>query len=242
MRFTHRRLLLARGFELGLPVRIRGLVVFQAVDANAARILLIRGKLIGPSWPSINSILDQSGIETKILEMAPYWIIAPDQPFVREVLESAATVARQSHTESVLIPGEGFVPSVVEKKFAPRVFAGPVALLVLSIVLAVALQLSPEDKQQAVEQEPLIDCALDLAPEELNAWVAKALAGESKSESVVIQTELGLLNLEVEQTLGSTQSVSGYLECQDGRTKALQYRLDSSSAGAMVELGEKLNP
>ena len=50
------------------------------------------------------------------------------------------------------------------------------------------------------------------------------------------------LNLEVEQILGSTQSVRGYLECQDGRIKALQYRLDSSSTGAMVELGERLNP
>lgn len=242
MRFTNSRLLLARGFELGLPLRIRGLVVFQAVDANAARLLLIRGKFFGPSWPSIATVLDQSGIEKRILEIGAHWVIAPDQESVREVLHQASALSKQSHAESVLVPGQGFVPSVLEKKFDTRVFAGPIALLIFSIILAVALQPTPTDKEQAVEQAPSIVCALDLAPQELNAWIAMTISSEGKSGSVVIQTDRGLLNLEVEQILGSTQSVSGYLECQDGRTRDLQYRLDSSSTGAMVELGEKLNP
>lgn len=242
MRFTNSRLLLARGFELGPQVSIRGLVVFQAVDANAVRLLLIRGKLFGPSWPSIATVLEQSGIEIRILEIGAHWVIAPDQEFVREVLDQVAVLAQKSRAESLLVPGQGFVPSVLEKKFAPRVFAGPIALLIFSIVLAVTLQPSPKEKEQAKEKVPSIVCALDLAPLELNAWIAQTISSEGKSGSVVIQTELGLLNLEVEQILGSTQSVSGYLECQDGRTKALQYRLDSSSTGAMVELGERLNP
>jgi hypothetical protein len=85
---------------------------------------------------------------------------------------------------------------------------------------------------------------LDLADRELERWIASNidLSSSSNSEEILVDSKLGLLSLEIQQTIGSTQSVTGSIQCEDGRSKSLHYRLDSSADGNLVELSQRLDP
>jgi hypothetical protein len=102
----------------------------------------------------------------------------------------------------------------------------------------------PEQEIFDDAKQPEISCALDLSAGELRDWVAASLEGRgsTRSAEVLVQSELGTLTLEIQQTLGSTQSVKGQIDCDDGRSKKLHYRLDASANGNLVEIGQELNP
>jgi len=89
-----------------------------------------------------------------------------------------------------------------------------------------------------------ISCVLDLPADEFNQWVAKSFQGRGSTNSpeVLVQSALGNLFLKIQQTLGSTQSVMGQVECEDGRSRMLHYRLDASASGNLIEIGQDLNP
>jgi hypothetical protein len=117
-------------------------------------------------------------------------------------------------------------------------------ITLLSLGMFLVPNLVPEQEILDDAKQPEISCALDLSAGELRDWVAASLEGRGSTSSaeMLVQSELGTLTLEIQQTLGSTQSVTGQIDCYDGRSKKLHYRLDTSANGNLVEIGQELNP
>ena len=243
MKHLHERLLAARGISLGEPLNLKGLRVHSAYDHNGAK-LLLRGRITGPSWPSISLHLESLDIESSLIEVGKIWILTADTEQTRSILNQLSRRARQSLNELVLVPDVGFVSGGAKRKFDPRSLIGPIAFSLMILGFALIPTALPEQ----IEQKPTVDdklsCALDLSDFEMRKWIAESISVRdlASPKKILVNSELGLLDLEIEQTLGSTQSVTGSIECNDGRTKQLHYRLDASANGTLVELGQKLNP
>jgi hypothetical protein len=244
MRQIHERVLTAKGYYLGKPSSAPGLRVYQAQDQLGSEFLLVRGKTFGPSWPAIAKVLDESQIEYALIEAGRIWLIAPDLERVRQILLGLSKLAKQSASEEVLIPEVGFVSAGIKKRFELRTLLGPVLIALLSMGLFLVPAMVTEQESLELAKQPDISCALDLSTGELRDWVAASLEGRGSTSSaeVLVQSELGTLTLEIQQTLGSTQSVTGQIDCDDGRSKKLHYRLDASANGNLVEIGQELNP
>ncbi len=243
MRQSQERLLAAKGISLGKAIPAGGLGVISAIDASVNSLLLVRGKLLGPNWPSIANQLDQFDVEYSLVEAGKVWIVTADSPHTRSVLELLAKRARQSAQEKVLVPDVGFVSAGQKKRFEPRIIIGPVVLAVVSLALAIVPAAQPASTEIPLAEIPEATCALDLVDAELQEWIASSIESSSASSGeVLVQSRLGLLSLEIEQTLGSTQSVTGSIKCEDGRFKSLHFRLDASANGALVELRQELDP
>jgi hypothetical protein len=241
MRHSHERLLAAKGISVGKAIPVKGINAILAFDQSANPLLLLRGKVSGPSWPSIADHLDQSGIEYSLIDAGKIWIVTADTPATHSMLELLTKLARQSAQEQVLVPDVGFISAGRKKRFEPRLVIGPVVLAVVSLALALVPAVQPESTAIPVAEIPEATCALDLVDAELERWIASSIESSSSRE-VLVQSRLGLLRLEIEQTLGSTQSVTGSIKCEDGRFKSLHFRLDASANGALVELGQELDP
>ena len=244
MRQINERVLVAKGYYLGKPISAPRLRVNLAQDQLGSEFLLIRGKVLGPSWPTIAKVFDESQIEYALVEAGSIWIVAPDLERVRQLLSVQHKLAKQSVSEEVHVPEVGFVSAGIKKRFELRTLLGPVSIALLSMGLFLVPAIVPEQESLEQSKPAEISCALDLSAGEFSDWVASSLEGRSSTSSaeVLVQSELGTLTLEIQQTLGSTQSVTGKAECEDGRSKKLHYRLDTSANGNLVEIGQELNP
>jgi hypothetical protein len=244
MRQIHERVLVAKGYYLGKPISAPRLRVYLAQDQLGSEFLFIRGTILGPSWPTIAKVFDDSQIEYALVEAGSIWLVAPDLGRVRQLLLGLTKLAKQSVSEEVHVPEVGFVSAGIKKRFELRTLLGPVSIAVLSMGLFLVPAMVPEQESLEQSKPAEISCALDLSAGEFRDWVAESLEGRSSisSAEVLVQSELGTLTLEIQQTLGSTQSVTGQVECQDGRSKKLHYRLDTSANGNLVEIGQELNP
>jgi len=244
MRQIHERVLVAKGYYLGKSLSAPSLRVYQARDQIGSEFLFVRGKILGPSWPSIAKVLDESQIEYALIEAGNIWLVATDHERVRQVFFGISKLAKHSVSEEVLVPEVGFVAAGIKKRLEIRNLLGPIFVALLSMGLFIVPTLIPE--QAALEQpKPVeISCVLDLPADEFNQWVAKSFQGRGSTNSpeVLVQSELGTLFLKIQQTLGSTQSVMGQVECEDGRSRKLHYRLDASASGNLIEIGQDLNP
>ena len=244
MRQTHARLLVARGYYLGKPISAPSIRIYQAHDQLGSEYLLTRGKTLGPSWPTIAKVFDESQIEYSLIEVGSIWLVSPDSQRTRKILSGLNKLAKQSASEEVHLPEVGFVSAGTKKQFELRNLVGPMLIALLSLGLFLVPNLVPEQEILDDAKQPEISCALDLSAGELRDWVAASLEGRGSTSSaeVLVQSELGTLTLEIQQTLGSTQSVKGQIDCDDGRSKKLHYRLDASANGNLVEIGQELNP
>jgi len=243
MRQSHERLLLAKGIRLGKALPVKGLRVFLAKDFQGNSLLVFRGNPLGPTWPSLASYLEQSGIEHSLIEAGKTWLVTIDSMATREVLQASNASALKSAREHILVPEVGFVEAGIKRRFDLRVLIGPAALALASLGLMFVPAAMPESTDQEEIQAREETCALDLDSAEIEQWITSSIEESSLSSGeVLVQSKLGDLNLEIEQTLGSTQSVTGSIRCDDGRSKTLHYRLDSSANGALVELSQKLDP
>jgi hypothetical protein len=244
MRQIHARLLVARGYYLGKPISAPSIRIYQAHDQLGSEYLLTRGKVLGPSWPTIAKVFDESQIEYSLIEVGSIWLVTPDSQRTRQILLGLSKLAKQSANEEVLVPEVGFVSAGIKKRFELRTLVGPVMLALLSMGMFFIPTMVPEQNALEQSEQPEISCALDLSATELQDLVAASLEGRGSTSSaeVLVQSELGTLTLEIQQTLGSTQSVKGQIDCADGRSKKLHYRLDASANGNLVEIGQELNP
>ena len=244
MRQSHERLLAAKGIVLDKAIPAGTLIVFRAKDHSGNSLLVFRGKFGGPSWPAIAEQLEQSGIEYSVIEAGKPWLVISDVPSAREVLQVLATRAKECLSQQVLVPDVGFVSAGRSKRFESRVLIGPAVVALTSLVLAILATSSPKASEQTAIETPEATCALDLERGKLESWIASSmdLSSSSTSREVLVDSKLGLLTLEVQQTIGSAQSVKGSIQCQDGRSKSLHYRLDLSASGKLVELSQGLDP
>ena len=142
------------------------------------------------------------------------------------------------------MPEMGFVSAGMKKRFETRNLLGPVTIGLVSLGLFLVPAVVPDEEPIEQSAQLEISCALDLSADEIKDWVATSLEDleAASSAEVLVQSKLGALSLKIQQTLGSTQSVTGKVECDDGRSKQLHYRLDTSANGSLVEIGQKLNP
>jgi hypothetical protein len=243
MRQSQERLLLAKGIVLGKGLQIKGLRASLAKDREANTLLVLRGRFWGPSWPALATYLELTGIEYSLIEVGKTWVVTGDSASTREVLQSSNASANQCAREQILVPDVGFVNAGIRKRFEPRVVIGPALIAVASLALVFVPTVLPESPGKVQLETQEVDCALDLSPAEIEKWIASSM-GESalSSGEVLVQSKLGDLSIEIEQTIGSTQSVTGSIRCDDGRSKTLHYRLDASANGSLVELGQKLDP
>jgi hypothetical protein len=243
MRQSHERLLLAKGIRLGKTLPLKGLRVFVAKDFQGNSLLIFRGNPLGPTWPSLASYLEQSDIEHSLIEAGKTWLVTIDSIATREVLQASNASALKSAREEILVPEVGFVEAGIKRRFDLRVLIGPAALALASLGLMFVPAAMPESTDQEEIQAREETCALDLDSAEIVQWITSSIEESSLSSGeVLVQSKLGDLNLEIEQTLGSAQSVTGSIRCDDGRSKTLHYRLDSSANGELVELSQKLDP
>ena len=234
----------AKGIAVGKALPIPGLKVFLANDHSANSLLIVRGNVWGPSWPALTTQLEQSGIEHSLIEAGKTWLVVLDSTHTRSVLHESRDRANLSAREQVMVPEVGFVSAGVKKRFEPRLIVGPAAVALVSVGLSFLSALLAEESEQAVVEDTAVTCALDLPDRLLREWIASTLdsASPNGSGELLAQSNLGLLKLETQQVIGSTQSVRGFIECQDGRQMQLHYRLDRSADGSFVELGQKLDP
>jgi hypothetical protein len=138
------------------------------------------------------------------------------------------------------LEGIGFV----ELESKPRPNVKLLALPLFSIVCVVSLGIfwgSSQQESQSVEVAPLVGtCIVDLGPAEFENWLSQTLdSEESLSWGLELQkqTELGQLNIIVENTIGSAAKVTGVAVCFDGRERLVNHRIDTSGEGAVFELG-----
>lgn len=244
MRQIHERVLVAKGYYLGKPISAPRLRVYVAQDQLGSEFLFVRGTILGPSWPTIVKVFDDSQIEYALVEAGSIWLVTPDLERVRQLLLGLNKLAKQSVSQEVHVPEVGFVSAGVKKRFELRTLLGPVSIAVLSMGLLLVPAMVPDQESLEQSKPAEISCALDLSDGEFRDWVAASLEGRSSTSSteVLVQSEIGTLTLEIQQTLGSTQSVTGQAECEDGRSIKLHYRLDTSADGNLVEIGQELNP
>ena len=244
MRQIHERVLTAKGYYLGKPISAPSLRVYQAQDQLGSEFLLVRGKTFGPSWPASAKVLDESQIEYALIEAGRIWLVAPDLERLRQILLGLSKLTQQSASEEVLIPEVGFVSAGIKKRFELRTLLGPVLIAIFSLGLFLVPAVAPEQTTLEQTEQADVSCALDLSASEFKDWVAASLEGSAATSSaeVLVQSALGALRLEIQQKLGSTQSIVGQVECEDGRSKKLHYRLDASASGNLVEIGQELDP
>lgn len=244
MRQTHERLLAAKGISLGRSIPIKALRVVQAKDHTSRPLLLVRGRIYGPSWPSVADYLEQSGIECWLIEAGMPWLVIADSSATREALQDLARASNQSASERILVPDVGFVSAGKTKRFDSRTLIGPAVLALISLGLALVPAALPSPTEQSKLELPKITCALDLEAVEFRNWIVSNIESSplSGSGNVLVESDLGLLTLQTGQIIGSTQSLTGSIECKDGRLKSLHYRLDTSADGSLVELSQKLDP
>jgi hypothetical protein len=244
MRQSDERLLSAKGVALRKKLAIRGLRVYLATTATATPVLVLRGNPRGPSWPAISFHLEEHGIEHAIIEAGKAWILVDDNPKVRQVIQDSNDQSRLSWKHFVMVPDVGFVNAGVRKRIEPRLLIGPISAASVIIGVALIPGLWQNSSSQVKEAVPEITCALDLDPGQLSDWIISSINSSTNkgSSEIVTQSKFGLLMLEIEQTIGSTQSLTGSIECQDGRNRKLHYRIDASANGRLVELGQKLDP
>jgi hypothetical protein len=244
MRQIHERVLIARGYYLGQALSVRGLRIHQTQDQLGSDFLLIRGKVLGPSWPTIAKVLDEAQIDYTLIEAGKLWLLAQDGERIRGIVSGLNQQAKQSASQEVLVPEVGFVSAGIKKRFDTRNLLGPVTIGLVSLGLFLVPAVVPEEGPLEQSAQLEISCALDLSADELKNWVATNLEDleAASSAEVLVQSKLGALSLKIQQTLGSTQSVTGKVECEDGRSTQLHYRLDTSANGSLVEIGQTLNP
>jgi hypothetical protein len=140
----------------------------------------------------------------------------------------------------VHLEGIGFV----ELDSKPKPDLKRLALPLASIVLVVTFGIfwgNSQQKSQSVGVAPVADsCIVDLSPAEFENWLSQTLESEptlSGGLELQKQTNLGQLNIVVENTIGSAAKVTGKAVCADGRERLVNHRIDSSGEGAVFELG-----
>lgn len=243
MRQAHLRTLATRGIEVLSSLKIQGLEVHEANDSQGLKLVIFCGGLFGPNWASVGFLLEQQGIKYSLLDFGKTYFLSTDSRELRLFLGQVHRLSRASVREEVFIQDVGFLISDLPKKFDFRTLIAP------SLILGVALlvwspQLSrPQPESESSESAILISCALDLEDSEFRDWFNDQIANSmAPGSELVIQSDLGLVTIQVAQSLGSTQLINGRVECQDGRIQSYQFRTDSQKGGDLVELGERLDP
>jgi hypothetical protein len=244
MRQIQLRTLAAQGITVQQSVRIKGLSAYQAQDDRGRKLIVLSGALLGTSWAAIGNALESQSIEFTIMTLGRPHLLAVDTSQLRSVLEDIELASKRSRSDEVFVKDVGFLVSGLSRKFDVRALIAPALLLLLTLGLATSQQLEPVALEDPEPEATLLTCALDMVESEFNSWLKTQISGRevSSARTFVIRTDLGEINMEIEQSLGSTQFVTGVFNCEDNRSKRFQFRTDSQPGRALVDLGSSLDP
>lgn len=243
MRQAHLRYLATRGIEVLSSPKIQGLAVHEAIDGQGSKLLIFCGGALGPNWVSIGFLLEQQGIKHSLLHLGKTYFLSPDSQELRLFLGQVHRLSRASVREQVFIQDLGFLISGLPKKFDVRTLIAPSLILGVTLLVWSSQLFSPMLEVESVEPTISISCALDLTEAEFRDWFKNQVRNTTAEGSeLVIQSDLGLVTIQIEQSLGSTQLINARVECPDERTQSYQFRTDSQKDGDLVELGERLDP
>jgi hypothetical protein len=223
-------------------MRISGLDAYEGLDDGGRRVVVFSGALVGPSWVSIGHILETHAFTFSIVRLGRPYFVTDDSSQLRQVLQLLWSVSKQSSRDEVFVQEDGFLVSEIPRRFDPRVLIAPAALL--AVVTAIGATSLIEPKQEQTIEVLEMTCALEMRESEFATWLKEKIfeREQTSAKQLVIQTDIGVINLTIEQTLGSTQLISGTFGCDDGRSITLQFRTDEKQGGGFVELGPKLDP
>lgn len=241
MRTIDSRKLKALGYQAGDKLKFSGLEVICLESQSGENLLLVRNVLLGPGWPQIHKLLVSAQFEPRLLSLGSNQVVlVEDLPDVRRILETAALDARSIRQTEVHIDDIGFV--ALEEKISrkPKHLFLPALSVVFVIVTGIlwgSIRSSPEEVQNQVFS-PL--CIVDASRADFESWLSSSLGSEqvSKDQVLDIDTELGKLQLVVEETIGSAARVTGVAVCDDGRELIINHRVDTSGTGVVLELGQ----
>jgi len=243
MRQAHLRTLATKGIEVVRPLRIPGLEVYEAIDENGTRVLIFSGGVFGPSWVAAGFALEQSGFKHTLLGLGKNYFLSQDTAELRQLLNQVRQLSRISASQEIFIPDVGFLISDLPRKFDARTLIAPAVILSITVLVWLFQLSRPVAEMEIVEPAVAISCALDLTDAEYRDWFKDQYRNaDIQGSELAIQTDLGLVAIEIEQALGSTQLVSARIQCQDGRSQSFEFRTDSQSGGDLIELGERLDP
>lgn len=232
------------GYVFLKKLKVPRLRVFEATGPEGKGVFLVRGTLLGPSWPSLAWYFESQGIEFRLLDSGGIWLVLELTGQIKLLLPQVSEISRSSSRQQVYLPKIGFMPSDIKKRLDLRIILAPTLILGITLLIAVLRPIATEVPIDKADQEPEIDCAMDLDSKEFDNWLEQSVFDSlaKVQDQLIQQTDLGLLNLNLESSLGSTRLYAGYLECQDGRSLELNFRADSSATGNLVQLGGKLDP
>jgi len=241
MRALVSRKLIAMGYSIGQNLKLRGIDATCLTNQRGDCLLLVSNVSYGPSWVQIHSCLQHLVPTPTLITLgnAPSVLIA-DSSIARELLGRLFESSNFSRGRQVHLEGVGFV----ELESKPRPNVKLLALPLFSIVCVVSLGIlwgNSEQTGQSMDVALAMDtCVVDLSPAEFENWLSQTLdSEESLSGGLELQkqTELGQLNIVVENTIGSAAKVAGMAVCSDGRERMVNHRIDTSGVGAVFELG-----
>jgi hypothetical protein len=241
MRALVSRKLSALGYSIGQKLKLRGVEATCLTNPRGDCLLLVSNVFYGPSWVQIFKSLEHLVPTPTLITLGntPAVLIA-DSSDARDLIGSLFQIANTSRGKQVHLEGIGFV----ELESKPKPDLKPLALPLASIVCVVALGIfwgGSQQKNQSVVAAPVADtCVVDLNPADFENWLSESLDYEvtlGAGIELQRQTELGQLNIVVENTIGSAAKVTGKAVCADGRERLVNHRIDTSGEGAVFELG-----
>ena len=244
MRQSHLRTLAARGLAVQKSIGIRGIDAYLSLDKAGTSQLVFSGSWLGPSWINVAHVLDMHEVKFSVLLLGRPYLVAEDSGTLRRILSHVTSAAKQSIRDEVFIEGEGFVVSGMKKSIDVTVLIAPAIVLSISVILAANTFSSSAPTQENLPQEDPLSCAIDMSDSEFSSWIRQQLVSRDKTPAskLLVQTEMGVINLTVEQTIGSTQLMTGTVGCDDGRSRTLKFRTDTKDGGGFVELEPRLDP
>jgi hypothetical protein len=241
MRALLSRKLSALGYSIGQKLKLGGVEATCLTNRRGDCLLLVSNVFYGPSWVQIFKSLEHLVPSPTLVTHGntPAVLIA-DSPIARDLVGRLFEEAKVSRGKQVHLEGIGFV----ELESKPKSDLKHLALPLASIVFVVSLGIfwgNSQQKRQSVGVAPVADsCIVDLSPAEFENWLSQTLESEpalSGGLEVQKQTNLGQLNIVVENTIGSAAKVTGKAVCADGRERLVKHRIDSSGEGGVFELG-----
>jgi hypothetical protein len=241
MRALVSRKLSALGYSIGKNLKIRGVDATCLTNQRGDCLLLVSNVFYGPSWVQIFKSLEHLVPSPALIThgKTPAVLVA-DSSIARELVGGLFENANASRGKQVHLEGIGFV----ELESKPKPDLKPLALPLASIVCVVALGIfwgGSQQKKQSVVAAAVVDtCVVDLNPADFENWLSETLNSEvtlGAGIELQRQTELGQLNIVVENTIGSAAKVTGVAVCADGRERLVNHRIDTSGEGAVFELG-----
>jgi hypothetical protein len=242
MRALVSRKLSALGYSIGQKLKLRGVEAVCVRDPRGRSMLLVSNVFYGPSWVQIHKGLENMDPAPALITLgATPAVLIEDSIATREIIASLFDIAISLRGKQVLLDGIGFVDLDSKTKLDVKRLALPL----VSVICVVGIGIYWDNSSVAIESlENVSDlklCIVDSTSSEFQSWLLDSLRGEtglSLGKEIRKSTASGQINIVVESTLGSAAKVTGTASCDDGRERRINHRLDSSGAGAVLELGQ----